>query len=99
MTGLGIQVWGLLLNSLRIDFWHGNFMELLDVLRVFGHSYRLASMGGDSGAVFGQFTLGFCSTVVAAALSKLARRTPAVLTVRGVRIRNAMPNVARHRFG
>jgi hypothetical protein len=99
MTGLGIQEWGLLLNGLRIGFWHSNVMELLEVLRVLSHSYRLASMGGSSDVVFSRFTLGFCRTVVAATVCKLAWRRPALQAFCGVRIRNATLNVARHRFG
>ena len=87
MTGLGIQVWGLLLNGLRIGSWHSNVMELLEVLRVLGHSYRLASMGGGSGVVFSRFTLAFCTTLVAATVCKLAWQRPALQAFRGVRIR------------
>ncbi len=85
MTGLGIQAWGLLLNGLRIGFWHGNVMDVLEILRVFGHSYRLASMGGSSVVVFSRFTLGFCWTVVVTTVFKRAWRMPALqaLTLSG----------------
>jgi hypothetical protein len=99
MTGLGIQALTLLLNGLRIGFGHNNVMELLEVLRIFAHSYRLASMGNGSGVVSGRFTLAFCRTVVAAVICKIAWRRPAVHAFRSVRIRNTTSNVARHGFG
>jgi hypothetical protein len=99
MTSLGIQAWVLLFNGFRTEFWHDNVMELLEVLRVFGNSYRLASMGGSSGVVFSRFTVCFCRTVVAGAASNLASRRSVLEALRNVRIRNMTANVARRYIG
>jgi hypothetical protein len=40
-------------------------MELLGVLHILGDSYRWASMGVGSTMLYGQFTAGFCRTIVA----------------------------------
>jgi hypothetical protein len=54
MTGLGIQVWALPLNGIRIAFGYMYLTELFDVLRILSNSYRLASTtGGGSGVVYG----------------------------------------------
>ena len=71
MIGLGIQALGLLTNGLRIGFWHSDVVELLEVVRVLGQSYRLASMGDSSCMVFGRFMFCFGRTVLAATLCKL----------------------------
>ena len=99
MSALGIQAWALLLSGVRIGSWHSNVVELLEVLRVLGNSYRLASMGGSSCVFLSRFTLGFFTTVVAANTGKLTWRIPALQALRGLRIRNATSNLARHRFG
>jgi hypothetical protein len=74
VTGLGIQAWGLLFNGLRIAPGHGNVVDFLEILRVLGHSYRLASAGDGSGIVFGRFMLGFSRTVVAVIVCELILR-------------------------
>jgi hypothetical protein len=60
-----------LLNGLRIGFWHTNALLLLEVLRVVCQSYGLASMGGNSGVVFGRFTIDFCRALVVTTLCQL----------------------------
>ena len=99
MSALGIQAWALLLSGVRIGSWHSNVVELLEVLRVLGNSYRLASVGGSSCVFLGRFALGFFRTVVAANTGKLTWRMTALQALRGFRIRNATLNIARHRFG
>jgi hypothetical protein len=99
MTCLGIQAWVLLLSGLRIAFWHSNVLELLEVLRVLGNSYRLASMGVSSGVVFGRFTLAFCRAVVMGAVCNLGSRCAVREILRNVRIRNMTTNVARRYVG
>jgi hypothetical protein len=71
ITSLGIQAFvgipalAQLLNGIRVASGHSDFMELLGVLHILGDSYRLASMGVGSTMLYGQFTAGFCRTIVA----------------------------------
>ena len=85
MTGLGIQAWALVLIGLRVGFRHNDVMELLEVLRVFAHSYRLASMGCGSAISFNRSMLCFCRTLVEAAMCKTAWQRPALQRFRGVK--------------
>ena len=75
MSGLGVQAWVLLLAGLRMALCHSDVMQWLEIARVFGHSYRLASAGIGSGVMLGRFTVGFCKVVVAGAAGHLASRS------------------------
>ena len=74
MTGLGIQAWLMSLIGIRTAFVHREIMEMLEVLHILGNSYRLASLGVGSAAIYCRFTLAFCRTVVVIAACSFASR-------------------------
>jgi hypothetical protein len=67
MTGLGIQAWVLSSIGIRSALLYCQAMEVLDILHVLGNSYRLASFGVYSGAVYGRFIFDFCRAAVTSA--------------------------------
>ena len=71
MTGLGIQAWVLPLIGVRSALLCCHVMEVLDALHVLGNSYRLASLGVCSAAVYGRFVLDFCSAAATRAVGRL----------------------------
>ena len=68
MTGLGIQAWVLPLIGVRSALLYCHVMEVLDALHVLGNSYRLASLGVGSAAVYGRFILDFCRAAATSAV-------------------------------
>lgn len=74
MTGVGIQAWVLALLGIRSAFAHQEIAAAIEMLHVLGNSYRLASSGVVSGAVYGRFTFGFCRAVAVAVVDHLASR-------------------------
>jgi hypothetical protein len=65
MTGLVIQTWVLPLIGVRSALVYCQVMEVLDALRVLGNSYRLASLGVCSAAVYARFIFDFCRAAAA----------------------------------
>lgn len=44
---------------------HHEFIGLIEIVRVLGNSYRLASSEPGSGVLYGRFTFNFCMAIVA----------------------------------
>jgi hypothetical protein len=85
MTGLGIQTWVLPLIGIRSALAHSELMEVLEVIHIVGNSYRLASLGVNSGIVYGRFTLDFCRTVAASIVWNVASRRSVFVAFRNVK--------------
>jgi hypothetical protein len=75
MTGLGIQAWVLPLIGVRSALLYCHVLEVLDALHVLGNSYRLASFGVCSPAVYGRFILDFCVAFATSAADRLCKAT------------------------
>ncbi len=43
---------------------HHEFMEMVEIIRALGNSYRLAALEPGSGFLYGRFTFNFCRVVV-----------------------------------
>lgn len=53
----------LALIGVRSVFTHREIMELIELLRILGNSYRIASSGVGSGLLYVRFALYFCRTI------------------------------------
>lgn len=58
-----VLTWILALICARSVLTHREIMELIEVLRILGNSYRLASSGLGSGLLYVRFAFYFCRTI------------------------------------
>jgi hypothetical protein len=93
MTGLGLQAWLLSLIGIRAALAHREYLEILEVIRILGNSYRLASLGVGSTVVYGRFTLDFCRVIAAGIARNLSSRHSVQQAIGSIRIGNLMANV------
>ena len=70
MTGAGFQVL-MPLIGLRPEGVGHDVMELIEIVRILGNSYRLASGGAGIGGVYGRFGLWACKLAMSRAGSVL----------------------------
>ncbi|MDI3559187.1 hypothetical protein [Bradyrhizobium sp. Arg816] len=64
MSSVGIQVLLLPLAGIHLAMAYHELTGVLEIARVLGNSYRLASSDPGSGALHGRFILDFCRTIV-----------------------------------
>lgn len=93
MTGLGIQTWVLSLIGIRAALSHREYLEILEVLRILGNSYRLASLGAGSSVIYGRFTFDFCRIIAACTARSIASRQSVQQAIGSIRIGNVTANV------
>lgn len=93
MTGLGIQAWVLSLIGIRAALSHRECLEILEVLRILGNSYRLASLGAGSIVIYGRFTFDFCMIIAACTARNIASRQFVQQAIGSIPIRSVTANV------
>ena len=91
MTGLGIQAWLMSLIGIRTAFVHREIMEMLEVLHILGNSYRLASLGVCSPAVYGRFIVNFCVAFATSAADRLREATASSALRQAVQLADGRP--------
>jgi hypothetical protein len=64
MINIGIQALLLSLLGIHPALTHHEFMEMVEIIRALGNSYRLAALEPGSGFLYGRFTFNFCRVVV-----------------------------------
>jgi hypothetical protein len=91
MTGLGIQAWLLPLIGVRSALLYCHVMEVLDAFHVLGNSYRLASLGVCSPAVYGRFILDFCVAFATSVADRLRKATASSALRQAVQLADGRP--------
>ena len=64
MSNFGIHALLLSLLGNHPALTHHEFMEVVEIVRALGNSYRLAALEPGSGFLYGRFTFNFCRVVV-----------------------------------
>ena len=70
----GMQAWVLCLIEVRSASAYQEIAPMLEMIRVLGNSYRLASSGVGSGVLYGRFAIGFCRALLIGAVGNFASR-------------------------
>ncbi|WP_051311421.1 hypothetical protein [Bradyrhizobium sp. Cp5.3] len=65
MNSIGIQALLMPLAGLHLVLTHHELMEMIEFVRAFGSSYRLAASEPGASLFYGRFTFNFCRVVVA----------------------------------
>jgi hypothetical protein len=64
MINIGIQALLLSHGGLHLTLTHHELMEMIEILRALGNSYRLAASEPGSGILYGRLAFNFCRGVV-----------------------------------
>jgi hypothetical protein len=64
MINIGIQALLLSHGGLHLTLTHHELMEMIEILRALGNSYRLAASEPGSGILYGRLAFNFCRGAV-----------------------------------
>jgi hypothetical protein len=74
MIGSGIQAWVFCLIGVRFASAYQEIAPVLEIIHVFSNSYRVASPGVGSIALYGRFAIGFCRAFLISLIGRFASR-------------------------
>jgi hypothetical protein len=70
MTSVGIQAFMLSVAGVHSALTHHELIRMIEITRILGNSYRLASSGPGSSLLYGRLAVNFCRAAVVAGVAR-----------------------------